>query len=105
MTHDLLKNILDEFEVVVEKIVVNDVRDNTFYALIYCRAKDRSYVIDSRPSDAIALALRVNAPIYVEEEVVRKAHSFKSSEDLESSEKLKKWLESLKPEDLGKYKM
>lgn len=105
MTHDLLKNILDEFGVTVEKVVVNDVRDNTFYALIYCRTEDRSYVIDSRPSDAIALALRVNAPIFVEEEVVRKAHSFKSTEDLESSEKLKKWLESLKPEDLGKYKM
>jgi len=105
MTHDLLKNILDELEITVEKILVNDVRDNTFYALIYCRTKDRNYIIDSRPSDAIALALRVDAPIFVEEEVVRKAHSFKSTEDLESSEKLKKWLESLKPEDLGKYKM
>lgn len=105
MTHDLLKNILDEFEIKVEKIVVNDVRDNTFYALIYCQTRERSYIIDSRPSDAIALALRVGAPIFVEEEVVRKAHSFKSTEDLESSEKLKKWLESLKPEDLGKYKM
>jgi bifunctional DNase/RNase len=105
MTHDLLKNVLDEFAIAVEKVVVTDVRDNTFYALVYCRHNERSFTIDSRPSDAIALALRTEAPIFVEEEVVKKAHSLKFDENLEDSEKLKKWLENLKPEDFGKYKM
>lgn len=105
MTHDLMKNFLDQFNITVEKIVVNDVRDNTFYAIIHCRQNDIPYQIDSRPSDAIALALRVNAPIYVDEEVIKKAHSLKYEESLENSEKLKQWLESLRPEDLGKYKM
>jgi len=105
MTHDLIKNFLDKLEISIEKVVVNDVRDNTFYALIHCRHKGQSIVIDSRPSDAIALSLRVNAPIFVEDEVVKKAHSLKFEENLEDSEKLKKWLESLRPENLGKYKM
>lgn len=105
MTHDLLKNVLDEFEISVEKVVVTDVRDNTFYALVYCRHNNKMFTIDSRPSDAIALALRTEAPIYVEEEVVKKAHGVKFDENLEDSEKLKKWLENLKPEDFGKYKM
>jgi bifunctional DNase/RNase len=105
MTHDLLKNLLDQLNISVDRIVVNDVRDNTFYAIIHCRQNDIPYLIDARPSDAIALALRVSAPIYVEEEVINKAHSQKSEENLENSEKLKQWLESLDPEDLGKYKM
>jgi len=105
MTHDLLKNFLDEFEITIEKIVVTDVRDNTFYALIYCRHNDQIITIDSRPSDAIALALRMDGRIFVRDEVVKKAHSLKFDEKLEDSEKLKKWLENLKPEDFGKYKM
>jgi hypothetical protein len=105
MTHDLIKNFLDKLDIAVEKIVVNDVRDNTFYALIYCRCQGQSIAIDSRPSDAIALSLRVNAPIFVEDEVVKKAHSLKFDENLEDSEKLRKWLENLRPENLGKYKM
>ncbi|MGD2295872.1 MAG: bifunctional nuclease family protein [Candidatus Aminicenantes bacterium] len=105
MTHDLMKNFLDELDIQVEKIVVNDVRDNTFYALIYCRYMGQTITIDSRPSDAIALVLRTEAPIFVEDEVVKKAHSLKFDENLEDSEKLKKWLENLKPEDFGKYKM
>ena len=105
MTHDLVKNFLEKLDISVEKIVVNDVRDNTFYAMIHCRYKDQTITIDSRPSDAIALSLRVNAPIYVEAEVVKKAHSLKFDENLEDSEKLKKWLENLKPENFGKYKM
>ena len=105
MTHDLLKNFLDKLNISVEKIVINDVKDNTFYALIHCRNNDQTITIDSRPSDAIALALRVNAPIFVENEVVKKAHGLRFDENLEDSEKLKKWLEDLKPENLGKYKM
>lgn len=105
MTHDLLKNLLDELDIKVEKIVVNDVRDNTFYALIYCRHMNQTVTIDSRPSDAIALVLRTGAPIFVEESVVEKAQSMKIDENLEDSEKLKKWLENLQPTDFGKYKM
>jgi len=105
MTHDLLKTFFDKLDLSIEKIVVNDVRNNTFYALIHCRYQNKTLEIDSRPSDAIALALRMNAPIFVEDEVVKKAHSLKFDESLESSERLKKWLESLSPEDFGKYKM
>lgn len=105
MTHDLLKSFLEKLEVAVDKIVVNDVRNNTFYASIYCRYKDRLVLVDSRPSDAIALALRMNSPIFVEDEVVRRAQSLKFDENLEDSEKLRQWLENLKPEDFGKYKM
>jgi hypothetical protein len=105
MTHDLLKNFLEKMEITIQKIVVNDVKDNTFYAMIHCLHKRQPLIIDSRPSDAIALALRVQAPIFVEDSVVSKAHSLKYDENLEDSEKLKKWLENLKPEDFGKYKM
>jgi bifunctional DNase/RNase len=105
MTHDLMKNVFEEMGLQVKRVVVNDVRDNTFYALIHCRHNGQSLIIDSRPSDAIALSLRLDAPIFVEESVVQKAQSIKYDEKLESSEKLEKWLEDLKPEDFGKYKM
>jgi bifunctional DNase/RNase len=105
MTHDLLKNFLEKLDISIEKIVVNDVRNNTFYALIHCLHDATRIVIDSRPSDAIALALRMSSPIFVEDEVVRKAHGLKLDENLEGSEKLRKWLEGLTPEEFGKYKM
>ncbi len=105
MTHDLLKSFLEKLEVAVEKIVVNDVRNNTFYAMIHLRYRDQPVVIDSRPSDAIALALRVNSPIFVEDNVVQKAQSVKFDENSEDPEKLMSWLENLKAEDFGKYKM
>jgi bifunctional DNase/RNase len=105
MTHDLLKNFLEKLGIAIEKIVVNDVRNNTFYALIHCRQDERLIVIDSRPSDAIALALRMSSPIFVEDDVVRKAHSLKFEDNLDASENLRKWLEDLGPEDFGKYKM
>ncbi|MBN2200225.1 MAG: bifunctional nuclease family protein [Candidatus Aminicenantes bacterium] len=105
MTHDLFKNMLDKAGIVIDKVVVNDVQNNTFYALIHCQHQGRRIVIDSRPSDAIALALRMKSPIYVRDEVVKLSHSLKLDENLETSEKIMKWLESLRPEDLGKYKM
>jgi hypothetical protein len=105
MTHDLLINFLEKLNIHIEKVVVCDVKDNTFYAVIHCRSSNQVIAIDSRPSDAIALALRANAPIFVEDKVVKKSHSLKFESDLEDSEKLKKWLENLKPENLGKYKM
>jgi uncharacterized protein len=105
MTHDLLKSFLEKLDIAIEKIVVNDVRNNTFYAMIHCLREGRPLVVDSRPSDAIALALRMSSPIYVEEEVVRKANGLKFDEGGESSERLLKWLETLGPEDFGRYKM
>jgi bifunctional DNase/RNase len=105
MTHDLIKNFMNRLQISVDRVVVNDVRNNTFYAVIHCRHNDQTLLIDSRPSDAIALALRMSSPIFVEDDVVKKAHSLKYDETFEDSEKLKKWLESLNPEDLGKYKM
>ena len=105
MTHDLVKNLLNNLDTQVEKIVVNDIKDNTFYAMIYCQHNGETITIDSRPSDAIALSLRTESPIFVEDEVIEKAQSLKFDENLEDSEKLKNWLENLKPEDFGKYKM
>jgi len=105
MTHDLFKNFFQQFCAEIQKIVVTDVKDNTFYANIHCRSDNRDFIIDSRPSDAIALSLRLEAPIFVNEEVIQKAHSLKFDENLEDSEKLQKWLENLQPEDFGKYKM
>ena len=105
MTHDLLKSFLEKLDISIEKIVVNDVRNNTFFALIHCRKADQALVIDSRPSDAIALALRTNSPIFVDEQVVERAQSLKFDQNWEDSEKLYQWLENLKPEDFGKYKM
>lgn len=105
MTHDLLKAFLERLDIAIEKIVVNDVRNNTFYALIHCRHDDRPMIIDSRPSDAIALALRMSSPIFVDDEVVRKAQGLRLDESLEGSERLRSWLEGLQPDDFGKYKM
>ena len=106
MTHDLLKNMIINLGGTVRKIVINDLRDNTFYALISIQSSIGSLEIDSRPSDAIALALRVGAPIFVEEEVLKKAKSFDLGKDpVDKQDKWRDILESLKPEDFGKYKM
>ncbi|MFQ5882637.1 MAG: bifunctional nuclease family protein [Candidatus Methylomirabilales bacterium] len=105
MTHDLIKNILDGLGATVQQIVVNDLKDNTFFAVIEVNYDGNVVNIDSRPSDAIALALRVNAPIFVTEKVVGKAKSMDIAEEKEESDRWKDWLENLKPEDFGKYKM
>jgi len=106
MTHDLIKNILESVDAKVEKIVVNDLRENTFFALIHLRLGEEEITVDSRPSDAIALALRVGAPIFVDDDVVRRAKSVEvAPKESDDQEKLKEWLENLKPEDFGKYKM
>lgn len=105
MTHDLLKNVISGLNATVKKILVNNLWDNTFYALIYVEMNGELLAIDSRPSDAIALALRMKSPIFVEEEVIQKAKSIEGTRDLSDSESLQKWLENLRPEELGKYKM
>ena len=105
MTHDLLKNVVEELKGAVQKVVVSELRDNTFYALVYVETAGDLLAIDARPSDAIALALRARAPILVEEAVIDSAKSIDFSSEKADSERLQKWLESLDPEELGKYKM
>jgi bifunctional DNase/RNase len=105
MTHDLLKNIIQDLRATVLKVVVSDLRENTFYALIYLQRDGDVIAVDARPSDAIALALRARVPIFVEEGVIDSARSIDISTEKADSERLQKWLESLDPEELGKYKM
>ncbi len=105
MTHDLIKNILDGLGATVQQIVINDLKDNTFFAVIEVNYNGNMVSIDSRPSDAIALALRVNAAIFVTEKVVSKAKSMDIADEKEETDRWKEWLENLKPEDFGKYKM
>jgi len=104
MTHDLLRNVIQDLKGTVEKIVVSDLQDGTFYAMIYLRVHDELVAIDSRPSDAIALALRTRAPIFVEESVIDSAKTVDVASDKSDSDRLQKYLESLDPDDLG-YKM
>ena len=108
MTHDLIKNILDGLNAKVIRVVVNDLKDNTFYANIALNINGSEVDIDSRPSDAIALALRVQAPIFVTKKVLKEAKSIDlSEEDLKDNdkEKWKKWLENLRPDDFNKYEI
>lgn len=111
MTHDLLKNLLDSLGVKMVKIMVTDLRDNTFFAAIHLLHKTEDVILDSRPSDAIALALRTGSPIFVEEKVVEKSRKIdltqhqKEGEGTAEAEKWKEILENLSPEDFGKYKM
>ena len=110
MTHDLLHNILMTLDVKVTKIEINDLKDNTFFANIYFLKDGANVVVDSRPSDAIALALRENAPIFVDEKVVEKSRNLDFGEKRVKLDKLKEgnleeFLENLSPEEFGKYKM
>jgi bifunctional DNase/RNase len=104
MTHDLIRNILEGLKAKVSRIVVNDLRDSTFYAVIFLAVNGAEVAIDSRPSDAIALALRVKAPIFVAEKVIREAKPIELTEDkaTEDTESVRDWIEHLKPEDFVK---
>lgn len=106
MTHDLIKNILERIEIRVSRIVVNDLKDNTFYATIFLSLNGNEVPIDSRPSDAIALALRTEAPIFVAKKVLDEGRSIDLKEEEpeeDDSEQLKEWLDNLRPEDFGKF--
>jgi bifunctional DNase/RNase len=105
MTHDLLRNVLHNFEVDVEKVVVSELKENTFFARIYLRAAGSFMRVDSRPSDAIALALRTDAPIFVTDEVIQNSRNLTLDKAKLDPEEVREWLENLKPEDLGKYEM
>ncbi len=105
MTHDLLKNVLTSLDARVHKVVVSDLRDDTFFAVIWLERSGKVISIDSRPSDALALALRVDCPIFVEDEVLKSSKLASQVSDRVSAEELRKWLENLNDEDLGRYKM
>jgi bifunctional DNase/RNase len=105
MTHDLLKNMLTGFGATVSKVVVTELKDDTFYAVIWAERDGDVVSIDSRPSDALALALRVDCPIFVDDEVLRVSNKASAAAERISSEDLKKWLEGLNEEDTGGYKM
>ncbi len=104
MTHDLFKEFLDKFEVKVLKVVVNDVKEGTFYATMEVETKDhKKLTFDSRPSDAIALAVRAKAPIYVTEAVMMQAKLVNAEKDAEETQKFKDFIENMKPEDFTQY--
>ena len=105
MTHDLLKNVLLGMEARVEKVVVTELKDDTFFAVIWVTRNGSPVSIDSRPSDALALALRVDCPIYVEDEVLKTSKQATQISERVSAEDLRKWLEGLNDDDLGHYKM
>jgi bifunctional DNase/RNase len=105
MTHDLIKNVLTGLDARVHKVVVTELKDDTFYAVIWMEREGRIVSVDSRPSDALALALRVDCPIYVDDEVLKNSKKAASISDPSTSEELRKWLEGLNDEDLGKYRM
>jgi bifunctional DNase/RNase len=105
MTHDLLKQVLMGLDAGVKKVVVNELKDDTFYALIWLEKGGELISIDSRPSDALALALRLDCPIFVDEEVLKTSKLTNSVNEKVQSDELRKWLEGLNDEDLGRYKM
>jgi len=105
MTHDLIKNVLVGLTANVHKVVVTELRDDTFYAVIWMEREGRIISIDSRPSDALALALRMDCPIFVEDGVLKNSKLAANVSDRVTSEELRKWLEGLNDEDLGRYKM
>jgi bifunctional DNase/RNase len=105
MTHDLLRNVIADLDGRVDRVVVSELRDNTFYATIHMTVRGEALAIDARPSDAIALALRTRAPILVADEVIDNAKTTDLVTDRMDTDRLQRWLESLDPEELGKYKM
>lgn len=105
MTHDLIKNVLVGLETQVHKVVVTELREDTFYAVIWLDHGGEVISIDSRPSDALALALRVDCPIFVDDVVLKNSKLAANMSDRVSSDELRKWLEGLNDEDLGRYKM
>lgn len=104
MTHDLLRNMINELDAQVTRVVINDLRDSTFFAQIRVLVGGKTLEVDARPSDAIALALRTEAPIYVAQSVLDQAQTI-TPDGEDQDEKMKKWFENLSPDEMGKYKM
>jgi uncharacterized protein len=105
MTHDLIRNLLFGLETGVKKVVVSDLREDTFYAVIWLERNGELISVDSRPSDALAIALRLDCPIYVAEAVLKTSKTAAAVAEIGNNEELRRWLENLPDEDLGRYKM
>jgi uncharacterized protein len=105
MTHDLIKILLMGLDASITKVVVSELKDDTFYALIWLEREGKLMSIDSRPSDALALALRHDCPIFVEDKVLQSSRGSNSASEKVNNEELRKWLENLNDEDMGRYKM
>jgi len=105
MTHDLIKTLLHGLGTGIRKVVVSELKDDTFYAIIWLDKEGELISVDSRPSDALALALRLDCPIYVDETVLKSSKNSGAATDKINNEELRRWLESLNDEDLGRYKM
>jgi hypothetical protein len=109
MTHDLFKNLIENMNMAVSKVEVCDLRNNTFYAKIYFTSPEKKFSMDARPSDAIAIALRFQAPIYVDDKIIEKSQVIDADYEMtDKTEEGKKWaeyLENLSPEDFGKYEV
>lgn len=106
MTHDLTRNLIRHLNGRLEKIVITEIKDDTFHAVLWLRQGDEPVMIDARPSDAIALALRADCPIFVSEQVMQSAKlNTSGSADGPTADQLRGWLEGLNDEDLGRYKM
>jgi hypothetical protein len=105
MTHDLIKTLLLGLEISMKKVVVSELKDDTFYAVIWLERDGKPITVDSRPSDALALALRHDCPIYVDDRVLQTSRTSTNVSEKGNNEELRKWLENLNDEDLGRYKM
>jgi uncharacterized protein len=105
MTHDLLKTVLLGLNAGVKKVVVSDLKDDTFFAVIWLEKDGELITVDSRPSDALALALRLDCPIYVDDTVLKNSKMTATVNEKVQSDELRRWLENLGDEDLGRYKM
>jgi len=105
MTHDLLKNVIEGLAASVDQIVITDLKDNTFFAVIHLQREGERFTIDARPSDAMALALRASAPIFVERQVLDKSEGTGAEGESDQTERLRRWLETVDPDELGKYEM
>ena len=105
MTHDLIKILLLGMHAGIRKVVVSELKDDTFYAIIWLEKEGELISVDSRPSDALALALRLDCPIYVDDSVLKSSKMAASVTDKVNNEELRRWLENLNDEDLGRYKM
>ncbi len=105
MTHDLLCNVITDLRAKVDRIVITDLKDNTFFATIHLVRDSEKLAVDARPSDAMAIALRVNAPILVEESVLERSSVSGDDREIDETERLRRWLEHVDPEELGKYEM
>jgi bifunctional DNase/RNase len=105
MTHDLLGNLIDALHGRVDRVVITDLRDNTFFAIIHLDRGGEKLAIDARPSDAMALALRLKVPIFVEDAVLARSSASGEEGQVDEAERLRRWLETVDPEELGRYEM